>query len=249
MRATRFGGSIADLLRSTAARVCAAALLGLLMAGCPSVLIAQTGQSSSAQPMQKQPQAKPKSQPGQISPGRVSSAQANSSAQPQDQDQGDQSLQPDPLANPVNPPPTPEEPAADDSDAAWPGDSSPASPPSDFPGPPAASPVTPPAAVPTAQATPPTPQGAAPAASPVAAHRAAAFAPPPVPPPVKTSDSHRQKINNQCASLLTMANALKMAVDKTTEDELSVTVVRTADQIEQLARQVKDEMRPTASRN
>lgn len=78
---------------------------------------------------------------------------------------------------------------------------------------------------------------------------AAAAAPPPVPVPAKSSDPSRQQINDECASLLAMADSLKMEVDKTTKDELSVAVVRKAGEIEQLARKVRDDMRPTMGKN
>jgi hypothetical protein len=42
-----------------------------------------------------------------------------------------------------------------------------------------------------------------------------------------------------CASLLKLATDLKAEVDKTTKEELSVSVVRKADEIEQLARKVR----------
>lgn len=72
----------------------------------------------------------------------------------------------------------------------------------------------------------------------------------PVPPPADAGgDTARQKINNECVDLLKMANDLKMAVDKTNKDVLSVQVVRKANDIEQLARRVKDEIRPSVARN
>ena len=60
-------------------------------------------------------------------------------------------------------------------------------------------------------------------------------------------DARRQQINDQCASLFMLANMLKADVDKTTKDELSVSVVRKAGEIEQLARKVRDEMKPVLS--
>ncbi len=56
-------------------------------------------------------------------------------------------------------------------------------------------------------------------------------------------DGHEQQINGQCADLLKMATALKSEIDKTTMDELSVSVVRKADEIEQLARKLKGEIK------
>jgi hypothetical protein len=148
--------------------------------------------------------------------------------QAQDENQGDQSLDPDPLANPVNPPPTPEEPAGGDSVSA--GTAS--------PGPKSRVPAPAPAGAHSADTTPGGTSNRP---------AVAAFHPPPVPPPIPSADPRRQQINNECADLLQMANALKIAVDKTTQDELSVTVVREAGQIERAARKVKDEMRATMS--
>ena len=42
-----------------------------------------------------------------------------------------------------------------------------------------------------------------------------------------------------CASLVKLATDLKAEVDKTTKEELSVNVVRKADEIEQLARKAR----------
>lgn len=250
MRAARIGHSPRiDLPRRSAGCLFAAMFLALLLPSSLGFLSAQTPQSSAANPPPGQPHAQPKgaaSQDGAASPDR---ARAPAPAQDPTLGQGDQSLQPDPLANPVDPPPTPEEPAADDSGA--PAASLPDLPPEDFPGPsassPAASGAQPAGALPTPIALPGSARPAV-SASAVAA-RPAAFDPPPVPPPAKAADPHRQQINDQCANLLSLADALKMAVDKTTKDELSVTVVRKAGQIEQLARKVKNEMRPTLSRN
>jgi hypothetical protein len=49
----------------------------------------------------------------------------------------------------------------------------------------------------------------------------------------------RKQIADDCANLLKLANGLKADVDKTTKDELSVTVVREAGEIEQLARKMR----------
>ena len=54
-------------------------------------------------------------------------------------------------------------------------------------------------------------------------------------------DARKQEIANQCANLLKMATELKTEVDKTTVDTLSVTVVRKAGQIEELAHKVRVE--------
>lgn len=52
-------------------------------------------------------------------------------------------------------------------------------------------------------------------------------------------DPQKQEIAGECADLLKMATALKTEVDKTTKDTLSVTVVRKAGEIEQLAHKVR----------
>jgi hypothetical protein len=52
-------------------------------------------------------------------------------------------------------------------------------------------------------------------------------------------DPQKQEITSECANLLQMATALKSEVDKTTKDQLSVTVVRKAGEIEQLAHKVR----------
>ena len=58
-------------------------------------------------------------------------------------------------------------------------------------------------------------------------------------PPGNSEDARKQEITSECADLLKMALDLKAEVDKTTKDTLSVTVVRKASEIEQLARKVR----------
>jgi type VI protein secretion system component VasF len=53
------------------------------------------------------------------------------------------------------------------------------------------------------------------------------------------ADTQKQEIANQCADLLQLATDLKKAVDKSSADTLSVTVVRKASDIEQLAHKVR----------
>jgi type VI protein secretion system component VasF len=53
------------------------------------------------------------------------------------------------------------------------------------------------------------------------------------------ADPQKQEIANQCADLLQLATDLKKAVDKSSADTLSVTVVRKASDIEQLAHKVR----------
>jgi len=57
--------------------------------------------------------------------------------------------------------------------------------------------------------------------------------------PAMTTESPRSGVAGDCADLLKMATDLKIEVDKTTRDTLSVTVVRKAGEIEQLARKVR----------
>jgi hypothetical protein len=52
-------------------------------------------------------------------------------------------------------------------------------------------------------------------------------------------DARQQELAGQCADLLKLATDLKKAVDKSTADQLSVTVVHKASEIEQLARRVR----------
>ena len=58
------------------------------------------------------------------------------------------------------------------------------------------------------------------------------------------ADSERRKqISADSTQLLAMAVALKAEVDKTNKDVLSLNVIRKADQIEKMARAVKERMR------
>ena len=58
------------------------------------------------------------------------------------------------------------------------------------------------------------------------------------------ADSERKKlIADQSAQLLQMALALKAEVDKTTKDTLSLNVIKKADEIEKLAKSVKEKMK------
>jgi len=73
----------------------------------------------------------------------------------------------------------------------------------------------------------------------------AAAPPPPAPFPADAGgDAARQQINNETANLLALAYALKAEVDKTNQNQLSISVVRKAGQIEQMARKMRDELRP-----
>lgn len=55
----------------------------------------------------------------------------------------------------------------------------------------------------------------------------------------RAGDASTPQVAKQCADLLKMATELKSAVDKSSADTLSVTVVRKAGEIEQLAHKVR----------
>ena len=57
------------------------------------------------------------------------------------------------------------------------------------------------------------------------------------------ADQRQQKMLQDADKLLELAQHLKVSVDKTDKNTLSVNVVREAERIEKLARQVKDNMR------
>ena len=76
--------------------------------------------------------------------------------------------------------------------------------------------------------------------------------PPPIPtqapavaagdPPKETIRTSKQKLlDDQAQRLVTMANELKMAVDKTNKNILSLDVVKKAEEIEFLAHKMKDQ--------
>jgi hypothetical protein len=58
-----------------------------------------------------------------------------------------------------------------------------------------------------------------------------------------TESARRRQISDESTQLLAMAEALKVEVDKTTKDTLSLSVIRKADEIERLAKTVKDKMK------
>jgi hypothetical protein len=67
-----------------------------------------------------------------------------------------------------------------------------------------------------------------------------------LPPGPPDSGDPRKVVDWECADLLKLATDLKVAVDKTTKDELSLSVVRKAGQIEQMAHKLRD-MRPAVA--
>ena len=96
-----------------------------------------------------------------------------------------------------------------------------------------------------------TPPAAAGEAAPAENSPAAAV---PVALPLKSAVStpeelRKQQVATECADLLKMATDLKAEVDKTTKDELSVTVVRKASEIEQFAHKVRSDTRLAEGRD
>ena len=59
---------------------------------------------------------------------------------------------------------------------------------------------------------------------------------------LRNADRQKQLVDDT-AKLVSLANALKDEVDKSTKDELSLEVVRKADEIEKLAHNVKEKMK------
>jgi hypothetical protein len=59
----------------------------------------------------------------------------------------------------------------------------------------------------------------------------------------------KRQLNEDSARLLKLANDLKVEVDKTNKDVLSMTVIRKADEIERLAHGVKEKMKLTVGDN
>lgn len=60
------------------------------------------------------------------------------------------------------------------------------------------------------------------------------------------TNDRKKQIADESAELLNMALALKAEVDKTTKDTLSLNVIKKADQIEKLAKSVKDKMKQSS---
>ena len=64
-----------------------------------------------------------------------------------------------------------------------------------------------------------------------------------------TSTDRKRQISDDSARLLKLAGDLKAEVDKSNKDMLSLGVIRKADEIEKLARSVKEKMKLTISGN
>jgi hypothetical protein len=72
--------------------------------------------------------------------------------------------------------------------------------------------------------------------------------PEPAKPAVDAVKAEQEKqIADDSARLLKLATDLKAEVDKSTKDTLSITVIRKADEIERLARNVREKARPTVT--
>ena len=82
------------------------------------------------------------------------------------------------------------------------------------------------------------PEGA-PAQAPPQAAQPEAATPNPAASPAGAAENGGSQVAADCASLLKLATDLKAEVDKTTKDELSMSVVRKAGEIEQLAHKVR----------
>jgi len=63
---------------------------------------------------------------------------------------------------------------------------------------------------------------------------------------VAGENERKKQIADESTELLTMALALKAEVDKTTKDTLSLNVIKKADQIEKLAKSVKEKMKQSS---
>ena len=58
-----------------------------------------------------------------------------------------------------------------------------------------------------------------------------------------TVQERKDQLAADSAKLVKLATELKADVDKTTKDQLSVAVIKKADEVEKLARKVRDEMK------
>ena len=61
-----------------------------------------------------------------------------------------------------------------------------------------------------------------------------------------TETGRKRQLSDESTELLNMALALKAEVDKTTKDTLSLNVIKKADQIEKLAKSVKEKMKQSS---
>jgi len=68
----------------------------------------------------------------------------------------------------------------------------------------------------------------------------------PAAPPPSADTERKKRLADESAHLLQLANDLKAEVDKTNKDMLSVAVIRKAEEIERLARSLKEKLKPPA---
>ena len=59
----------------------------------------------------------------------------------------------------------------------------------------------------------------------------------------ETVQARKDQLAADSAKLVKLATELKSDVDKTTKDQLSIAVIKKADEVEKLARKVRDEMK------
>ena len=108
-------------------------------------------------------------------------------------------------------------------------------------------------AIPGVAATAQTPSESQPAASPQVQASTATATPAKAAPEMTEKEKRQAAIEAQrqkdlaadTAKLLALANELKAEMDKSTKDTLSLAVMRKAEEVEKLARKVRDEMKAT----
>jgi hypothetical protein len=69
------------------------------------------------------------------------------------------------------------------------------------------------------------------------------------PGPEEISAERKKQVAEKSASLLKLASELKAEVDKTSEDTLSLAVIRKAEAVEKMAHSVKEDAKPPAGAN
>lgn len=198
--------------------LCAAALLAALIA---ATLGLRHAHAQSPQP-DRQPQSQSRSQPSQQPD---SQADPQASAQPDTSSDANSNLNDPPPVLPTDPPGWKPEPSS-----------------TDVPAPILApAPASKSAPVPSAQTAPASSSDAPKPADAIALPVKPAIVPLP-------TDPRQRRVAVECADLLQMATDLKAAVDKSTKDELSIDVVRKANEIEQYARKVRAGTQLTAGK-
>jgi hypothetical protein len=227
MRAPRFRcAKPGSVLRMTAARFCLFVLAAAMTPGCAEIVRGQAQQPASPSTSQA---AKP------------DSSQPNSGQDGAQDSQPKQNSGSNTGAAPNNPSGAPMT-IGDGEDQSAPAEPTPAQPPAQAPA--AQQAPAQPAGTRDDQPAQPVQQQTVPAAPAVASPESATPSLAALPPGPPDSSDPRKLVNWECADLLKMANDLKTAVDKTTKDELSLSVVRKANDIEQMAHKLRDDMRP-----